>query len=71
VTARNEQLDVTVSIAAEVLRLLEAQQWAAARIAAAEAAEQRKEAPLRADGLWVTAGETWLKPYDDEGGDRQ
>lgn len=71
VTATDERLDVTVSIDANVLRLLEAEHWAEAKIVAAEAATQSGEAPLRADGLRITAGETWLKPFDDEGADRQ
>jgi hypothetical protein len=71
VTARDERLDVTVSIAADVLRLLEAEQWSEARIAAAEAAAKHEDPSLRADGVRVTAGETWLKPFDDEGADRQ
>lgn len=71
VTATDERLDVTVSIDANVLRLLEAGHWADAKIVAAEAATQPAEAPLRTDGLRITAGETWLKPFEDEGADRR
>jgi hypothetical protein len=69
VSVTDERLDVTVSIAAEVLLLLEAEQWAEARIVAR--AVQQQETALRSDGLRVTAGQTWIKPFEDEGADRR
>ena len=71
VTVIDERLDVRVSIDATVLRLLRAGQWAEARAVAADVAPQHDELALRADGLRVAAGRTWLERFDDEGADRR
>jgi hypothetical protein len=71
VTVVDERLDVTLSIDAAVLRLLWAEQWAVARAVASAAKAKHEDSAVRADGLRVIAGQTWLKPFEDEGADRR
>ncbi len=70
VTVVDERLDVTVSIDETVLRLLRARQWAEAKAFASAVRVEHKDPALRGDGLRVVAGETWLKPFEDEGANR-
>ena len=71
VTVIDERLDVTISIDATVLRLLRAGQWAEARAVASAVTTAAEDASaVRVDGLRVIAGQTWLKPFEDEGADR-
>jgi hypothetical protein len=71
VTVRDERLDVTVSVDAIVLRLLQAEQWAEARAAASAVKAKHDDPAVRSDGLRAVAGQSWLKPFDDEGADRR
>jgi hypothetical protein len=69
-----EGLDVQVGIRPAVLRLLDAEKWNQARAVAEESAprvvgEQHPERPdsYEPDGIRVVAGQSWLRPFVDEG----
>ena len=67
---RFEELDVSIGVEPTVFRLLESGQWDEARSTAERLAVEPGEITYQRDGIRVVAGETWLRPFDDEGGER-
>lgn len=63
---RLDELDISLAIHPKIEKLLNEQNWAAARVAASDLREEFEKLGYHADGLRVMAGQSWLSRFVDD-----